>query len=419
MIWTLVSLLLQYGAYSVLDNKIQGVLAPPPVASEHPVSLQIQNTIPGFDFENIQISYDMDYIAYMENGTFKVFNLKKERLVFEKKLPSANDNTLGVLTYQWLPDRDTLLYFYAKKNPNPITYVNVYPQTPVQGKEALPQISNIVPPRTEDPSQTVEIRRESPTAVLREKPVEPRIEKRYGNPQITELYSLELANSDGDSTPLDRFNQTIDSFPAEGIIEELVVSTTTNLIYLTVKNELSELLLEIDVMKNVRNLNRSGETINNMATSDRYGTLFLDSKVGETQQVIALSGNDRKIISKKTNDRIIGIRDGKVYLGEIENKNLVKIKTTEDLLDLTVNPSLSTEWTGSIPFDNVNTLIGAEGQVIIFNQYKAYIVTAGQLREVNMYGESNYISGDGTELIKLNRVGTSTVVELHPLSPEI
>jgi len=416
LIWTLVSLLLQFGAYSVLNIKVQKVMAPPSVESGPPITLQYKTSIPGSDLENVQISYDKGYLAYMENNTLKVFNLRKKHIVFEKKLPSANDKTLGVLAYQWLPDRDTLLYFYAKKNPNPITYVTVYPPTPELGSEGSPSTSNLVLPKTEDPNQTVEFKRESPKEVPQETPVGPRIEKRYGNPQITELYSLELSNSDEDTAPEDRFNQTIYQFPAGGKIEELVVSTTTNLIYLTVKNELTELLMEIDVMKNVRILNRPGETINNMAASDRYGTLFIDSKVGGSRQVIALSGIQRKIISKQINDRILGIQAGKVYLGEIENNQLVKIKTTEDRLDLTANPSLKTEWTGSIPFNNVHTLIGIKGQIVICDQHKAYVVTAGRLSEFKLYGEENYVSGDGTELIQLNSAGTSTLVKLQPLN---
>lgn len=418
MIWTVASLLLQFGGYSVLNNKVKKVMAPPSVAIEPPITLQLKATIPGYDFENIQISYDKEYLAYMEKGTFKVFNLRKERTVFQKRLLTEDDKTLGVLTYQWLPDRDTLLYFYAKKNPNPITYVTVYPQSLVPAKQTLPPIAaEPVLPKTEDPNQTLKIEYESPQDVQKEAPVEPRIEKRLGNPQITELYSLELSNSNEDIAPEDRFNQTIERFPAGGQIEELVVSTTTNLIYLTVKNESTELLMEIDVMKNVRSINQSGETISNMAASDRYGTLFIESKVGGTQQIIAWSGSERKAISKKVNDRILGIRAGKVYLGEIDNNQLVKIKTTEDRLDLPVNPTFKTEWTGSIPFNKVLTLIGSEGQVIICDQHKAYIVTAGQVSEVNLSGEKNYISGDGAELIQLNRAGTSTLVELQPLKP--
>ena len=423
-VWTLVSLLLQFSAYSLLNNQVAKVMQPVVVPNE-PITLQIKATIPGSDLKNIQVSYAKDYLAYTENGIFKVFNLTNQKIVFEKKLPSANDKTMGVLTYQWLPDRNTLLYFYAKKNPNPVYYVTVYPpktpvqtpvETPVQTPVQTPQTP--VEPKTEDPNQKVE--KEVPKTVTKvvptEVPVQPHQEKRYGNPQITELYSLELPNSDEDTAPDDRFNQTIDKFPAGGKIEELVVSTTTNLIYLTVKNGTAETLLEIDVMKNVNTLSKSGETIDTMAASDRYGTLYIDSKVvGTTHQVLALKGSQRQTISNNLNDRILGIRDGKVYIGQVENNALVKIKTTPDLAELKKNPSLKVEWEGSIPFKDVRTLIGTKGQVVIYDQKTAYIVMTGQLKEVKLLGEENYISDDGAELIQLTKEGTSTLVELQPL----
>lgn len=252
-----------------------------------------------------------------------------------------------------------------------------------------------------------------------EEVVKPKVQTKtvpkYGNPQITELYTLELPNSDEDTAPDDRFNQTINEFPAGGKIEEFVVSTSTNLIYLTIKNGSTERLMEIDVMKNVRTLNKTGETIDSMAASDRYGTLFITSKVGGTKQVISLGVGNRHTISKNANDRVIGVLDGKVYIGEVQNNVLVKIKSTEDRSEIKDNPSFQTEWEGSIPFNNVSTLIGSEGQIVIYSQQTANVITAGQLEEIPLLGEENYISDDGAELIQMKKSGTSTIVELKPL----
>jgi hypothetical protein len=430
-VWTLISLLLQFSAYAYFNNKVQQVMAP---ISSAPITRQLKATIPGSNLTNIQVSYAKDYIAYTENGALKVFNLEKEKVVFEKAPPST-DKSLGVLTYQWLPDRNTLLYFYAKKNPNPYTYVTVYPSKP--DTQTTPQTpsktTTTTEPKTEDPNEKVNDKStagsstgtagkttdkttvKEPAKV--ETPEQPHQEKRYNNPQITELYSLELPDSKDDVTaPDDRFNQTIDNFPAGGKIEELVVSTFTNLMYLTVKSETSELLLQIDVMKNVKTLSRSGETIDNMAASDRYGTLFIDSKVGSTHQVLALDGSKRVIISKNNSDQILGIRAGNVYIGEVKNNQLVKIKTTDDLAHVTSSPSLETVWEGSIPFDDsVRTLIGADGQVIVYNNVKSYIVRKGNLSEVALHGDENFVSVDGAELIQLTKSGDSTLAELQPL----
>lgn len=405
-VWILVSLLLQFGAYSFLESKVAKVLGP---VNSGPITQELQATIPGTGLENIQVSYAKDYLAYTENGTLKIFNLKKQKIVFEKKSKS-NEKSMGVLSYQWLPDRDTLLYFYAKKNPNPVTYVTV----PV--KTTTPTETKTEPKtdtKVEDPNQKTD--KSAQKVEQKETPVQTKTEVRYNNPQITELYTLELPGSDEDTEPDDRFNQTINEYPADGKIDELVFSTSTNLIYLTVKDGSKELLMEIDVMKNVKTLNRTGEIIDGMAASDRHGTLYINSKIGGTKQIISLGVGNRHVISKNANDKVLGIRDGKVYIGEVKNNELLKIKTTEDRSEVTDNPSLKTQWEGSIPFSDVQTLIGSQGQIVIYNQQTAYIINSGHLEEIQLLGDENYISDDGAELIELKKSGTSTLVKLQPM----
>lgn len=429
-VWTLVSLLLQFGFYYYFNKQVQSVINP---INNEVITVQTKATIPGTDLKNIQISYAKDYLAYTENGTLKVINLTNEKIVFEKKPPSENNSSLGVLTYQWLPDRNTLLYFYARKNPNPVTYVTVYPPktTTSQTTDQSAKNSAKTPDqtsvqsttktglKTEDPNEKPEklVPKETPKETPKEVPAAPKVEKRYGNPQITELYSLELPNSDENTAPDDRFNQSIDNFPAGAKIENLVVSTSTNLMYLTVKSGSSQKLMEIDVMKNVSTINKSGETIDNMAASDRFGTLYMDSKIwGGASQIIALEGTKRVIVSKNSRDKILGVRDGNVYIGEVNNNQLVKVKTTADLAELTNNPSLKTVWEGSIPFDSsVRTLIGAKDQLVVYDHQTAYIVIGGQLKEVTLSGDENYVSVDGAELVQLTKEGTSTLAELQPL----
>jgi len=355
LVWTLISLLLQFGAYSLLNDQIQKVMQP--VGSE-PIALQLKTTIPGYGFTNVQISYAKDYLAYMENGTLKIFNLKKNKVIFEKALPVENDKALGVLSYQWLPDRSTLIYIYADNS-----------------------------------------------------------SKQSGNSQNTELYSLALPSSDEDTAPDNRLNQAIDNFPAGGEIEEFAVSTSTNLIYFTVKIGSTERLMEINVMKNVSTLSKSGETIDKMAASDKYGTLYIDSKIGFTQNIIAFDGGKRKLISRNAYDKVLGIKAGKVYIGEFKNNELVKIKTITDRSNMTESPSLKTEWQGSIPFNNALAFVGTKGQVVVYDNQTAYIVTAGHLKEVKLLGDQNYVSDDGEETIQLSSQGTSTLVELNPLKP--
>ena len=412
LIWILVSLVFQFGGHSLLNLQVQKVMGLTPLEIEPPIILQLKATIPGSELTNIQVSYAKDYLAYMEKGTLKIFNLKKEKIVFEKTSPSTTDKTLGVLTYQWLPDRNILLYFYAKKNPNEVTTVKVYPPQTIAPNPSIVR-------KTEDPNQE--------EIVTQKVPAEPRYEKRYGSPQLTELFSLELPNSDEDSAPEDRSNSFdppsgSEEISAAGRLEKFVVATATNLMYLTVTNGSTQQLMKIDVMKKVSTLNKPRELINNMATSDRFSTLYIDSKVGTIQQVVAiqyveaLKNDKRLVISNNPNDRIIGVRKGRVYIGEVVDNQLVKIKTTADLELMKDNPALKTEWKGSIPFDkNICALIGAKGQIIVYDNQTAYIITDGHLNEVKLQGDENYISADGAELVQLTKLGTSTLVELQTL----
>ncbi|MGC7871093.1 hypothetical protein ACPUYX_06120 [Desulfosporosinus sp. SYSU MS00001] len=409
LVWILVSLILQFGGYSLLNKQMERVLGNSGTDSQPPITTELQATISGSGLSNIQVSYSKDYAAYMDNNVLKVFNLKKGKVVFEKKPPSANDQTLGVLDYQWLPDRNILLYFYARKNPNAVTTVKVYP---AKSEVSTPSISF----NSEDPKQDKTVIKTSP---------QPKLEKRYGNPQLTELYSLELPNSDEDAVPDDRLNpfeSGSKEFPAGGKIEKFVVSPVTNLMYLTVKTGSEQQLMKIDVMKKVSVLSESQEEIDNMAASDQYGILYIDSKLGALQQITAIQyntasqKNKRYIITKNTSDRILGVKKGKIYIGEVKNNQLVTIKTTNDLPDVKENPSLETEWIGSIPFNsNTRAIIGADGQIIVCDNQKAYIVRDGHLKEVVLQGDENYCSDDGAELIQLRKEGASTLFKLQPL----
>ncbi len=392
LVWILVALFLQFGTYSFLDYQVRKVTNPSSPTKIPPITTKLTVTIPGINLENIQISYAKDYLAYKENGTFKVYNLKKGKVIFEKKPAANSEKNMGVMGYQWLPDRDALIYFYSKKNPNPVTLVTVQPT------------KTVTPPKFEDNTDEDEI------------PHEPRTEKRYNNPWLTELYTLELPPSEEDTPPDNRPNDiSLDSYPAGGVIMQMVFSTFTNLMYVTVKSGTHMSLMEIDVMKNVRNLNRSGEWITNMAVSDQQGTLYIDSKVDSTKQVVALKSWDRNVISKNPKDLILGDRNGKLYLGEIKDNQLTKVFTRADTTSFNEKVDLITVWEGAIPYQDARVVIGSHGQIIIYSHQTAYIISNGKSKQVNLHGEENYVSPDGAELIQLTREGTSTSVELQPL----
>lgn len=450
MSWLLVSLMLQFTFYYFLNNQIEKVMAP--TVNEPIVVKNLEADIPGTNLEGIQISYAKDYLAYKENGVLKVFNLKQKKVVFEKKPLAGSDKNMGVLYYQWLPDRDTLVYFFARKNPNPYTdvVVPVTPdstqksttqgtsaqsasntKTPTTTKQTTPGSSavktqsfqtmtaatsvpattttkNQEPEKVEDPNQ-------AKTEPETSKP-QTKIERRYNNPQITELFTLELPQSDEDGAePDDRLNRSIDSFPAGGEITQMVVSTFTNLMYLNIKSGANFQLMEIDIMKNVRTLNRSGEVITRMAASDKFGTLYVKSKSGKTEQILGLQGWEREIISNDANDVILGDRSGTLYIGKVQDNSLINIRSASDTKD-EKNLDVKTFWEGSIPYKNPKgVIIGAKNEIIIYDDKSAYIIENGKEKTISLSGEENIISSDGVELIQIQRIGMSTNIKLQPL----
>ncbi|HWQ72885.1 MAG TPA: hypothetical protein VN370_11260 [Desulfitobacteriaceae bacterium] len=398
IVWTIISLFIQFSIYGFTNYQVGKILNP----VYEPITTDLQATIPGTNLENIQISYAKDYLAYKENGVFKVFNLKEQKVVFEKKPEANSEENMGVMGYQWLPDRDALIYLYSKKNPNPVT--------------------KITTTKTTSTNKTVTDTNKSTTSEdLNNKAAQtpsqqPKTEIRYNNPWLTELYTLELPSSDELTPPDNRPHDiSLDSYPAGGVITQMAFSTFTNLIYITVKSGTNMTLFEIDVMKDVSKLNRSGEYISNMAISDQQGTLYIDSKIGTTRQIVAVKSFDRNVISQDPNDVILGDRNGKLYLGKVTINQLTKISTREDKTNFNEKVNPITIWEGSIPYEDAQVVIGSLGQVIVYNQQTVYIVNNGKVKEVNLQGKESYVSPDGAELIELTQQGDSTLAELRPL----
>jgi len=308
-----------------------------------------------------------------------------------------------VLNYQWLADRDSLVYFFAKMATVTTTVSSDPDNASVSAKTST--AANV-----EDPNSTPEA---TATPEPTKKPVSSKTVT--STQQVTELNTLDLTDNDS-STPDDRHYINLNSFPAGGQISQIASSTYTNLIYITVKTGTTEKLMEIDVMNNSKFLQLSGETISNIATSDRYGTLYIESKSGNTKQIISLNSTRRKTVSKNGNYIILGAKNGIVYVGELSSDKLIKILSGTESSDNTKTLELSQIWEGEIPYKDMNTVIGSSGQVIIYGDKTAHVVHDGKDSSVNFTGEKNYVSGDGAEQIQLTRSSTQTKLALNPLS---
>ncbi|CAA7601867.1 Quinoprotein alcohol dehydrogenase-like domain [Acididesulfobacillus acetoxydans] len=440
-VWVVISLILQFSAYAFVNKKVQAVLAPRPV--KPPITETLTADIPGTHLQDIQLSYAKDYVAYKENGVLKVYNLKLKKVVFEKPPAAGSGKNMGVLAYEWLPDRNTLIYFYARKNPHPVTYTVIQP--PSQPAQPSPEAPVKEPSPTAQASsgkagrtlpKTEDLNQQSKNSEAKAKSVTPKthtanqaappapkpIVKKHYNPQLTDVYTLTLPESTDKTTePDDRFNETLDSkwFPAGGQIMQMDFSTFTNLIYVLIKDGSTNVLLRIDVMKELQHLNEPGENISNMTVSGRYGTLYIDTTVGGRKEIVALDavhGWQRTLISRNPDYVLLGDKSGILYIGDVKDGNIVKILTMTETGSEKTLPQLTTEWTGTIPFRQARVQMGAHNEVIIYNAGKAYIVDKGRLKSVNLQGSDNYISPDGAELVQMTEEGNMTHFELKPWS---
>ncbi|RNC28835.1 MAG: hypothetical protein AWM53_01277 [Candidatus Dichloromethanomonas elyunquensis] len=432
-VWTLVSLLLQLGFYFALNQAVAKMMmaASPNLKA---IAATYEGILPDTRPENIQVSYAKDYLAYMSNGTFKVFNVKQNKVVFSKSREAGSDAEMGVLNYQWLPDRNTLIYFFAKKNPNPYKTVTETESTASKTTQN-PEDPNPKPAASKDSNGangsagTTSTSGTNGSAAAKESaaPKNSAVDKETNGttekpkeitiyqPQLTELHSLELPNSSEDTKPDERQNMMISDFPAGGKITRVASSTYTNMIYLLVQSGASMKLMQIDIMQDVTVLQRADETVMNITASDRNGTLYFESKTGTAKQILALDSTKRKTVSAFSNYTILGDCAGTLYIGEMKNNKLVKILTAKDSSEKDRPIELFPIWQGDIPFSKGQVGLDSRGKITIFENNTAYIIMNGELNTKAVTGQENYISHDGAVFIQLTHQTNGTKVNIKPV----
>lgn len=450
-IWTAASLILQAGLYTFLNHSISKVMNPTSLTAT-PAPTTMDTVLPDTDLRNVQLSYDRKYISYLAGNAFKVFDIAENKVVFTKEPESGSDEGMGVLNYQWLADRDSLIYFYAKKNggssksktnaaasSKPSSSTNKSSSSKSSTRSSAPSPKASVKAKTTSSSSNtiyampLAFQAEDsfgtdsvpPASTAKEKAASASPSAASGNSkssqstpvpigaQITELDALDL--SAGSASPNDRHYLDLGSFPAGGQILEIASSTYTNLIHITVKTGSTIRLMEIDINNNSKFLQTSG-TIADIASSDKFGTLYIQSDTGKTKQITSVNGSKRSTVTTDNNDIILGTRDGTLYLGQVNNDRLVKIMSAAESSDNSQTVDLQPIWSGDIPYNDEKSIIGSDGQIILYGSKTAYVFKDGKSQTVNFNGDKNYISADGTEKIELTKDGSQTKIAVNPLS---
>ena len=398
LIWGLVSVGLQIGFLYYLEHQIKGD-ANASTTPQPPKIIQTTVSLTGTNIKNLQASYNKDYLAFYDSQGFKVVAIKTGKVVFEEAKPAKGE----LLGYHWLPDRNTLLFVTTRANPK------------AKGSSVVSRSEpNFRPLIKEDPLEKTPSTTPAttPTPAPAPKPAPPAIPS-----QLTELYTVDFAATDEESPPDRKLGRRLDGFPAGSTIQSMDVSTYTNLIYLMVKTSNGQLVYEIDVMANVRTVQRSGEKISRMVVSDKKGTLYLQSILSGTPQIVAVKHSGREQVLKGSEYVLLGVDAGKLLVGLVQEGHLSSILSLNDQgVQDKSSSKTSTMWTGQIPWKSSDSVEVSNNFISLFDGQRIVVLDNGKERAVTPSGDDNYLTSDGREVMEVRPNGDGTVqVNFKPL----
>ncbi len=371
-VWAVISVLMQVGFLYFLEKQINGGPAdaytytpqlPTPKVVEKVVNLQAAQV------SDLKASYAKDYLAYTDNTGLQVVNVKTGKVVFSENKPQTGD----ILGYHWLPDRNALLLVIKE-----------------------PVASNTKSEKTATTTASQKFQ--------------------------TNLYPIEFPSPDENVKPDKGEPKKIQGFPSDGKIETIDLSTYTNSIYMLVNTSRDQIVYEIDVMNNTWRVQKPGEKVSNMVTSDLKGTLYIQSTLTDIHQIVAIKHPSkykvlRDQVFKGSQYVLLGVQDNKVLVGNVENGNLTKILSVPDTApnDKT-SKKTSVEWQGSIAWKNYKTITGPGNYWVLYNQDQAVALQDGKVKEVKFSADKDYLTLDGRELMQVVPNPDGTVkVTIKPL----
>ncbi|MDR3541431.1 MAG: hypothetical protein P4L69_10770 [Desulfosporosinus sp.] len=303
----------------------------------NPTSLAQKTSVQGDKFtlaapniNNPLVSYDDNYLAFRSDRDFLIYNFGQHSVIWKMDQTGSKK----VLGYQWLPDRNALLVFEAGLGVNPAQ-----------------------PGRMSVGIHSLEV---------------------TGNPdKIQDSFSLTL--------PL--------SFQRSQI-SDISLSTATNLLYFSVQGQAQSNLYEVDVMKNLKRLNRLGEYVDSLVVSPVKGTVYFNTKGTTTGQTLAVNGNARVQVASNPLDKVLGLWNQKLYLGTVDQGYLVKIWTIPDNQPSPTRPDFSLFWTGKVPWDQ-SSISNLDGYSLLVRTAEALYQVSPQGSKILRQGERSFLSLSG------------------------
>lgn len=191
---------------------------------------------------------------------------------------------------------------------------------------------------------------------------------------VTSLYSVDFSTG---SSELNSFESMLDRKLSLAVnqVLQIEMSTYTNKLFILFKDDnQTHQLITIDIMKTLNRVNQQGEEILNIAVSNKFGSIYAESRMGTDKAIDVYQAGSKNPISVDPEDTLLGCRDDKIYVGKISGNILQEVTVYQ------VQPSgpAMTEavvWQGEIPYAETETKISSANQVIIKSRGRLDVIS--------------------------------------------
>lgn len=221
--------------------------------------------------ELMAISPDKTLLALRDNGQLKIFSLADGALVHEKSFDNED-----LITLQWLPDRNRLIYGVVRK---------------VSEEETIIE----EPPAWEQPEDP---HSKEPLTGYRTKTV-------VKNGYKLSLYSYDAASRTGNAAELIKTLAQNGGMPNR---VDLLFSTYSNLLYVRCSGAKAEHYLGVvDIMKRVKDLRLPPGDLTNLAVAPQTGDLWAESETQNGYNIYNYRQGHWKLAKDLDGYRLLGI----------------------------------------------------------------------------------------------------------------
>lgn len=249
----------------------------------------------GHDFS---LSYNNKYLGYIRDNELNIIDLTRNKLISYSRDYNAETK---VLAYNWLPDRNSLVYLAASAS-NDTLLISL------------------------------------------------------------DLDTLPVTDSEqGYAARLERSLH----IPMEEVLGIEMSTYTNNLYILYRDSRRHPQLVKLDIMKNINRLGDPAEEIRTICVSNKFGTVYYASEQGTTKKIVAARDRESIVITQDKKAVLLGCENNTVYIGKLDERdNLRTIMLYQEGINNEQNKTIPL-WQGELPFDPLDIGISANSHIVI------------------------------------------------------